>query len=76
VKSKGKEWFQHSESFTGNLDLAFKLWDAVSSCSFLHGRYSRANIYIQVHKGTQNAGKEFKEAKLWDDANKWLAERR
>lgn len=33
VKSKGKDWFQHSESFTGNLDLAFKLWDAVSSCS-------------------------------------------
>lgn len=30
VKAKGKEWFQHSESFTGNLDLAFKLWDAVS----------------------------------------------
>ncbi|KAJ5160033.1 uncharacterized protein N7482_007037 [Penicillium canariense] len=57
VKSKGKEWFQHSESFTGNLDLAFKLWDA-------------------VYKGTQNASKEFKEAKLWEDANKWLAERR
>jgi hypothetical protein len=30
VKAKGKDWFQHSESFTGNLDLAFKLWDAVS----------------------------------------------
>ncbi|KAJ5690222.1 hypothetical protein N7462_004614 [Penicillium macrosclerotiorum] len=57
VKSKGKEWFQHSESFTGNLDLAFKLWDA-------------------VYKGTQNASKEFKETKLWDDANKWLSERR
>ncbi|KAJ5783035.1 XPG N-terminal [Penicillium paradoxum] len=57
VKAKGKEWFQHSESFTGNLDLAFKLWDA-------------------VYAGTQGAGKEFKEAKFWDDANKWLAERR
>lgn len=33
VKSKGKEWFQHSESFTSNLDVAFKLWDAVSICS-------------------------------------------
>jgi len=33
VKAKGKEWFQHSESFTGNLDLAFKLWDAVCTCS-------------------------------------------
>lgn len=31
VKSKGKEWFQHSDSFTGNLDMAFKLWDAVST---------------------------------------------
>ncbi|KAJ5558555.1 XPG N-terminal, partial [Penicillium sp. DV-2018c] len=57
VKAKGKEWFQHSESFTGNLDLAFKLWDA-------------------VYAGTQSAGKEFKEAKFWDEANKWLAERR
>ncbi|KAJ5587375.1 XPG N-terminal [Penicillium hispanicum] len=57
VKSKGKEWFQHSESFTGNLDLAFKLWDA-------------------VYKSTQTAGKELKNANLWDDANKWLSERR
>ncbi|CAI7675204.1 unnamed protein product [Penicillium palitans] len=57
VKAKGKEWFQHSESFIGNLDLAFKLWDA-------------------VYVGTQSTGKEFKEAKFWEDANKWLAERR
>ncbi|KAJ5199919.1 DNA repair protein (XPGC) [Penicillium cf. griseofulvum] len=57
VKAKGKEWFQHSESFIGNLDLAFKLWDA-------------------VYAGTQSTGKEFKEAKFWEDANKWLAERR
>ncbi|KKA18633.1 hypothetical protein T310_7403, partial [Rasamsonia emersonii CBS 393.64] len=57
VKSKGKEWFQHSESFTANLDSAFQLWDA-------------------IYKGTQSAGKEFKDAKLWEDANKWLAERR
>lgn len=57
VKAKGKEWFQHSDSFSGNLDMAFRLWDA-------------------VYKGTQNAGKEFKDAKLWEDANKWLAERR
>ncbi|KAJ6139665.1 XPG N-terminal [Penicillium samsonianum] len=57
VKAKGKEWFQHSESFIGNLDLAFKLWDA-------------------VYAGTQSTSKEFKEAKFWEDANKWLAERR
>ena len=31
VKGKGKDWFQHSESFIGNLDRAFKLWDAVST---------------------------------------------
>lgn len=30
VKAKGKEWFQHSDSFSGNLDMAFRLWDAVS----------------------------------------------
>ncbi|KAL2838726.1 hypothetical protein BJY01DRAFT_33284 [Aspergillus pseudoustus] len=57
VKAKGKEWFQHSDSFTGNLDRAFKLWDA-------------------VYKGSQNAGKEFKDGKTWADANKWLFERR
>ncbi|PYH55895.1 uncharacterized protein BO96DRAFT_68423 [Aspergillus niger CBS 101883] len=57
VKSKGKEWFQHSDSFTGNLDMAFKLWDA-------------------VYRGTQSAGKELKEGKQWEDANRWLAERR
>ena len=33
VKAKGKDWFQHSDSFSGNLDLAFKLWDAVSDSS-------------------------------------------
>ncbi|RAK79810.1 uncharacterized protein BO72DRAFT_445630 [Aspergillus fijiensis CBS 313.89] len=33
VKAKGKEWFQHSDSFTGNLDMAFKLWDAVGDSS-------------------------------------------
>jgi hypothetical protein len=32
VKGKGKEWFQHSESFEGNLKRGFKLWDAVSTC--------------------------------------------
>ena len=31
VKSKGKEWFQHSNGFSGNLETAFRLWDAVSS---------------------------------------------
>lgn len=35
VKSKGKDWFQHSDSFTGNLDTAFKLWDAVCSSTLL-----------------------------------------
>lgn len=35
MKSKGKEWFQHSDSFTGNLDRAFKLWDAVCRSIFL-----------------------------------------
>ncbi|KAF7590900.1 hypothetical protein BBP40_002262 [Aspergillus hancockii] len=57
VKSKGKDWFQHSDSFTGNLDLAFKLWDA-------------------VYKGTQHAGNDFKDGKLFENANGWLAERR
>ena len=43
VKAKGKEWFQHSESFTGNLDMAFKLWDAVSDLipsGYIAGRMS------------------------------------
>ncbi|KAM5473767.1 hypothetical protein MferCBS49748_000731 [Microsporum ferrugineum] len=29
VKAKGKEWFQHSHSFSENLDMSFHLWDAV-----------------------------------------------
>lgn len=33
-------------------------------------------MFGQVYVGTQNAGGEFKEAKFWDDANKWLSERR
>ncbi|KAJ6113118.1 XPG N-terminal [Penicillium capsulatum] len=74
VKSKGKEWFQHSESFNGNLELAFKLWDAVSASLILP--MSPANSGIQVYKGTQTAGKEIKDSKLWEDANEWLSERR
>jgi hypothetical protein len=30
VKAKGEEWFQYSEDFAGSLDIAFRLWDAVS----------------------------------------------
>ncbi|EZF76031.1 hypothetical protein H105_02563 [Trichophyton soudanense CBS 452.61] len=29
VRAKGKEWFQHSHSFSENLDMSFQLWDAV-----------------------------------------------
>lgn len=29
MKVKGGEWFQHAESFPGNLDMAFRFWDAV-----------------------------------------------
>ncbi|KAH8425315.1 MKT1 family protein [Aspergillus melleus] len=57
VKSKGKDWFQHCDSFVGNLDRAFKLWDA-------------------VYKGTQNAGKDFKDGQMFVTANQWLSERR
>ncbi|CRG90670.1 putative protein YlaA [Talaromyces islandicus] len=57
VKARGKEWFQHSESFEDNLDTAFALWDAVYAAS-------------------QNAPNEFKDAKLWDKANKWLVSHR
>lgn len=76
VKAKGKEWFQHSDSFTGNLDMAFRLWDAVSRCVLRIMLTNTSLSFLQVYKGTQNAGKEFKDAKLWDDANRWLAERR
>lgn len=77
VKSKGKEWFQHSDSFTGNLDLAFKLWDAVSrSYAIDFWRELCADFILQVYKGTQHAGREFKDGKLFGDANSWLAERR
>jgi hypothetical protein len=37
---------------------------------------SLTNYFVQVYKGTQHAGKEIKDAKLWDNANKWLSERR
>ena len=30
VKVKAREWFQHSSDFANNLEMAFKLWDAVS----------------------------------------------
>lgn len=34
IKSKGEgEWFPHAVDFAGDLQRAFTLWDAVSSCS-------------------------------------------
>ncbi|EEP80199.1 conserved hypothetical protein [Uncinocarpus reesii 1704] len=58
VKAKGKEWFQHSHSFEGNLGVAFQLWDAVC-------------------KAARNTpSKEVPGAKIWEDTNKWLEERR
>lgn len=57
VKAKGREWFQHSESFEANLETAFTLWDA-------------------VYASSQSAPKDFKGAKFWEDANKWLAGQR
>lgn len=30
AKIKGSEWFQHTLDYPGNLDKAFRLWDAVS----------------------------------------------
>lgn len=44
VKAKGKEWFQHSDSFTGNLDAAFKLFSAVSGVAFLFATLRICNI--------------------------------
>ncbi|KAL1953984.1 hypothetical protein VTO42DRAFT_1870 [Malbranchea cinnamomea] len=38
VKAKGKEWFQHSIDFAGNLDMAFRLWDAVYRVSQTVGK--------------------------------------
>ena len=32
--------------------------------------------FMQVYKATRGNRKDPKEVKLWDDANKWLAERR
>ncbi|KAK2744408.1 hypothetical protein FQN57_004305 [Myotisia sp. PD_48] len=29
VKTRGKQWFQHSQSFSDNLHMAFHIWDAV-----------------------------------------------
>lgn len=72
AKAKGKDWFQHSESFTGNLDTAFRLWDAVSDSLWSLGIL----LTRQVYKATQNAGREVKEAKEFESANSWLAERR
>lgn len=76
VKSKGKDWFQHSDSFTGNLEKAFTLWDAVGHARLRSLSSTCSCTAIQVYNGTKNAGKERKDAKLWDDANSWLKERR
>lgn len=77
VKSKGKEWFQHSDSFTSNLEKAFKLWDAVSAKeSNQFSPHELIFFFNQVYKGTQNANKEFKDVQLWKEANEWLSARR
>lgn len=56
VKSKGKEWFQHSESFTANLDSAFQLWDAVSRWSSLSFQ-AIADLSIRSTRGRRAPAK-------------------
>ena len=57
VKAKGRTWFQHGHSFAGNLDKAFKLWDAVYTASQNAGRdvkdsklFAGANEWLSVRR--------------------------
>ena len=62
VKAKGKEWFQHSESFTGNLDLAFKLWDAVSDIPLLRPTPANSSFLttgLQGHADCRQGGQGY-----------------
>jgi len=75
VKGKGKTWFQHGHSFSGNLEKAFKLWDAVSLFPY-SSRRNQLTLRSKVYGASQSAGKDVKDAKLFADANNWLSARR
>ncbi|KAL1302303.1 hypothetical protein AAFC00_002718 [Neodothiora populina] len=53
-------WFPHAKNFVGDLEKAFKLWDAV---------------YAAVEVAPSNVISS-KDKKIWEEANAWLAERR
>ncbi|KAI5299800.1 RNA polymerase II transcription factor B 52 kDa subunit, partial [Ascosphaera pollenicola] len=61
VKEKGAKWFNYIDNFVGSLDTGFRIWEA-------------------VYEGLRTANKEGVVAgdlmKEWDEAEKWLAERR
>jgi|SRR2546423_9884505 len=68
------KWFLFVSNLSKNLDNAFKLWDAVSCCT------STCPVKLltlcQVYAGTQAAGKEINDLKIFSDTNDWLYARR
>ena len=74
VRTKGQDWIQKSD-FSGSLDDAFQLWDAVSAVDLVavDCQYS---LDTQVYKGVKAAGEEVMDSKMWDEVDQWLSQRR
>ena len=76
-QQEGKySWFQQLKSgggLTKSLDQAWKIWDAVSQL----GRTKCLNADArQMYAASQVPGADIREAKLFSEANDWLAIRR
>ena len=76
-QQEGKySWFQQLKSgggLTRSLDQAWKIWDAVSSVS---GTKCPMLTSWQIYAASQVPGADIREAKLFSEANDWLANRR
>ena len=55
-----------------HLHFGMRWVDMISKFPFFSDNFH----FMQVYKATRGNRKDPKEVKLWDDANKWLAERR
>ncbi|KAI5283113.1 hypothetical protein KEM54_002386 [Ascosphaera aggregata] len=61
VKTKGADWFHYIDSFPGNLETGFRIWDAV---------------YEGVKSAGRQQCVKQEEMKIWDEAGEWLKWRR
>ena len=76
MKERGQKGWIIKSNFSGSLDDAFRLWDAVSVFLEYHASLDVELTEYQVYKAVQEGGEGSSDIKMWDEVNAWLSNRR